>query len=183
MNDVLLIVGASDATAEQIAGTIGYRAVALSSATVAPPGVSLLRGLDPAQLPSVMVFTDEISIDRSLQMAAEVHVVRPDIDLVLIGEPDAQMVLEAMRSGIRDVAPSLEDAACLANLRSRLDARSGTTRGGSIPPPPGPVDFASRTMTVFSPKGGVGKTTLSVNLAVALAEMSPMEVVLVDLDL
>ncbi|HWV26650.1 MAG TPA: P-loop NTPase, partial [Aeromicrobium sp.] len=48
---------------------------------------------------------------------------------------------------------------------------------------PGPVDFASRTMTVFSPKGGVGKTTLSVNLAVALADMSPMEVVLVDLDL
>ncbi len=180
---ILLVVGADDATAERITQTIGYRAVALSTATVAPSGVSLLRGIDPVQLPSVIVFTDELPVDRSLQMASEVHAVRPDIDLVLVGDLEAQLVLEAMRAGIRDISGKLEDAACLANLRSRLDARSGTTRVGSIPPPPGPVDFVSRTMTVFSPKGGVGKTTLAVNLAVSLAEMSPMEVVLVDLDL
>ena len=38
-------------------------------------------------------------------------------------------------------------------------------------------------MTVLSPKGGVGKTSIATNLAVALAQQSPMEVVLVDLDL
>jgi len=183
MIDMLLIVGADDATAERVAATIGYRTVALSAATVTPSGVSLLRGLDAAQLPSVIAFSDQIPVERSLQMAVEVHAVRPDADMVLVGTPDAQIVLEAMRAGIRDVAPSLDDATCLANLRSRLDARSGSLRVGSMPPPPGPIEFRSRTMTVFSPKGGVGKTTLSVNLAVSLAEMSPMEVVLVDLDL
>jgi pilus assembly protein CpaE len=38
-------------------------------------------------------------------------------------------------------------------------------------------------LTVLSPKGGVGKTSIATNLAVALAQQSPMEVVLVDLDL
>jgi pilus assembly protein CpaE len=36
---------------------------------------------------------------------------------------------------------------------------------------------------VFSPKGGVGKTTIATNLAVGLGKVSPMSVVLVDLDL
>ena len=40
-----------------------------------------------------------------------------------------------------------------------------------------------RIVTVFSPKGGVGKTTVSVNLALALADKGARKVCLVDLDL
>jgi pilus assembly protein CpaE len=40
-----------------------------------------------------------------------------------------------------------------------------------------------RIITIFSPKGGVGKTTISVNLALALAEKRHEKVILVDLDL
>ena len=53
----------------------------LSAASVAAPSVSLLRGMDAAQLPGVMVFTDEVPFERSISMAAEVHAVRPDIAL------------------------------------------------------------------------------------------------------
>ena len=35
----------------------------------------------------------------------------------------------------------------------------------------------------MSPKGGVGKTTVATNLAVGLAQIAPMGVVIVDLDL
>ncbi len=41
----------------------------------------------------------------------------------------------------------------------------------------------SKVIAVFSPKGGVGKTTISVNLALALTEKGARRVCLVDLDL
>nr|WP_301539673.1 AAA family ATPase [Nocardioides sp. zg-DK7169] len=40
-----------------------------------------------------------------------------------------------------------------------------------------------RVVTVFSPKGGVGKTTMAVNLALAMADRGARRVCLVDLDL
>lgn len=40
-----------------------------------------------------------------------------------------------------------------------------------------------RTIVVFSPKGGVGATTVAVNVAVGLAQRAPDQVVIVDLDL
>ena len=42
---------------------------------------------------------------------------------------------------------------------------------------------AGKILAVFSPKGGVGKTTLSVNLGIALAQKTHDPVVIVDLDL
>jgi len=42
---------------------------------------------------------------------------------------------------------------------------------------------AGKVFTVFSPKGGVGKTTVAVNLAVELAHLHPESVALVDLSL
>ena len=181
---IALIVGTDDEEAARVSGAIGYRVVALSAESVASETASLLRGLDPARLPETIVFTSLVPIPRSLSMAAEVHAVRPDIDMVLISAVEKQIMLDAMRVGIRDLGPSLDDPAVLAGIRDRLDARADTTRQQTLKTvPQAPVDFSSRTMTVLSPKGGVGKTSISSNLAVALAMQSPMEVVLVDLDL
>lgn len=48
---------------------------------------------------------------------------------------------------------------------------------------PAPAGPAGRTITVFSPKGGAGKTTVATNLAVALHQDGRRRVCLVDLDL
>ena len=45
------------------------------------------------------------------------------------------------------------------------------------------ITRAKRTVAVYSPKGGVGTTTVAVNVAVAAARTRPDKVVLVDLDL
>ena len=50
--------------------------------------------------------------------------------------------------------------------------------------PPAPAEGKRGTLvTVFSPKGGVGKTTLAVNLALGLSDHGTARVCLVDLDL
>lgn len=182
MIGIVLIVGADDATADRVGAAIGHRAVALSAAAVAGPTVSLLRGMDAERLPGVIVFTEDVPFERTLAMAQEVRAVRPDVVMILVSRGDASSLIEAMRAGIRDVTPSLEEPAFLANVRSLLDAQDASG-AAATPAAAAPVDFASRTVTVVSPKGGVGKTSISVNLAVALAEQSPMDVVLVDLDL
>jgi pilus assembly protein CpaE len=181
---VVLIVGADEDAAQRLGAATGHQVVALSVEAVGLETASLLRGVDPATLPDAVVFASDLPLPRSLAMAAEVHAARPDIEMVLIAASETQILLEAMRVGIRDLAPSLDDPTFLAGLRDRLDDRQRAMAPVSdITRQPVPVDFTSRTITVASPKGGVGKTSISSNLAVALAQQSPMEVVLVDLDL
>ncbi len=181
---IVLIVGSDDDTAQRVHAAIGHQVVALSAEAVSGGAASVLRGVDPADLPEAIVFTDQLAVAHALAMAAEVHGARADIDMVLVAPADQQVMRDAMRVGIRDVSPTLDDPAMLASLRDRLAALEQARRPAATPTLPStPVDFSSRTMTVLSPKGGVGKTSISANLAVALAQQSPMEVVLVDLDL
>lgn len=178
-----LIVGGDDELAERISSEIGYRMVSLRPEAVLAADSSLLRGLELDALPGAIVFTSALPVARSLSLAAEVHAARPDIDMALIAVTEKETMRHAMRAGIRDVSPSIEDAAFLAGLRNWLEARTGNSAGTAETQKKSPADFTSRTMTVLSPKGGVGKTSISTNLAVAMAQHSPMEVVLVDLDL
>ena len=55
--------------------------------------------------------------------------------------------------------------------------------GVPLPPRAGSQQVPGAIIAVTSPKGGVGKTTVATNLAVALARETGMRVVLVDLDL
>ncbi|WP_370208258.1 CpaE family protein [Aeromicrobium sp.] len=182
---LVLIVGGDDELAGRVEGTIGHQCVALGADAMQGDSSSFLRGLDPTVIPDAMILTAAVPLQASMALAREVATVRPDVDLVLVAATEKEVMLEAMRSGIRDVAPSIDDPNLLAGLRARLDARTPATASDplKLARPTTPVDFRSRTLTVLSPKGGVGKTSIATNLAVALAQQSPMEVVLVDLDL
>jgi pilus assembly protein CpaE len=105
----------------------------------------------------------------------------PEIGVVVVTEPAAGVWEAALRAGVRDVvAPDAPDH----ELRSALERALGTAarRRANLlgDESSGP---ANRVITVMGPKGGVGKTTVSTNLAVGLAAVAPGEVVLVDLDL
>lgn len=182
---LVLIVGGDEELAARVESTIGHQCVSLGAEALQGDSSSFLRGLDPTVIPDAMILTSAVPLAASMTLAREVAAVRPDVDLVLVAATEKDIMLEAMRSGIRDVAASIDDPSLLAGLRSRLDARTPTAGGDplKLATKAAPVDFRSRTMTVLSPKGGVGKTSISTNLAVSLAQQSPMEVVLVDLDL
>jgi pilus assembly protein CpaE len=108
---------------------------------------------------------------------------RPDLCIVLVAEASAGIWEGALRVGVRDVvSPTIDDDGLSAALQRALavaERRGATLRAVSQPTGAHPV----RVITVLSPKGGTGKTTVATNLAVGLARRDPGRVVLVDLDL
>ncbi|KQY60272.1 hypothetical protein ASD11_12475 [Aeromicrobium sp. Root495] len=184
---IALIMGGTEEQAKRVEAVIGHQTVALGAESIATETSNFMRGLDPSVIPDAIILASTVPMPAAFALAGEVSKARPDVDIVMIAATEKEVMLEAMRSGIRDVAASIDDPQMLAGLRDRLNLR--TASGTSAPAAaaavkaPAPIDFTCRTMTVVSPKGGVGKTSISTNLAVALAQQSPMEVVLVDLDL
>jgi len=94
---------------------------------------------------------------------------------------DAQLMREAMRSGFRD-AVAIEGATYGDLAAAALDAHESIS---SARVAAGGVGGAAmcKVVTVFSTKGGVGKSVLASNLAAHIASKMGKSVVLIDLDL
>ncbi|MEA5453426.1 AAA family ATPase [Sinomonas sp. JGH33] len=132
----------------------------------------------------VLVFGPDLRAEEVLKFAAAVDVRFPHVSLVYAAEPTPELTIAAMRSGVRDI---LSASTPVEALRSRLEeaAASAAFRYSAAPVGDGedPHQGRGRVITVMSPKGGVGKTTISTNIAVGLAKTAPLSVVVVDLDL
>jgi len=90
-------------------------------------------------------------------------------------ERSAEVIVKAIRAGADELLstmPSNEEL--LKAFVKTAERRRHVARTG-------PTD--SRVVTIFSPHGGVGVTTMAVNLASSLRRLTGEEVVLVDLDL
>jgi pilus assembly protein CpaE len=124
--------------------------------------------------------------DEALDLASRLQQAAPEISVVLIRQRDSGDLLRAaLRVGIKDVLPASSDATTLrASVARALEVTSELRNrlAGPAGPPEPAAERQARVITVFSPKGGCGKTVLSTNLAVALAATGE-EVALVDLDL
>ena len=98
--------------------------------------------------------------------------------MILVRESSTpELMGAAMRAGARDVVTLATTPAVGARRRSA--PTSSTSRCAA---PPAALHL-SKVISVFSPKGGVGKTTVAVNLALALTDRGARRVCLVDLDL
>lgn len=132
----------------------------------------------------VLVLGPDLRSEDVLNFAAAVDVRYPHISIVFASEPTPELAIAAMRSGVRDLVPP---DASVAALRGHLEqAASAAAFRFAAAPADSDGDSAEgrgRVIAVMSPKGGVGKTTISTNLAVGLAKSAPMSVVIVDLDL
>ena len=125
----------------------------------------------------VVVLGPQVELTAALALADGMRLSRPSTSVVLVrDEVDAMVMRDAMHAGIRDVVP-LKDTESIRAAVDRAYQLYLALRG------PGGAMHQGRLITVFSPKGGVGKTTVSVNLALALADKGARKVCLVDLDL
>lgn len=133
--------------------------------------------LENRQEEYVVVLGPHVDLAEAVALADGMRLTRPSTSVVLVREEvDAQTMRESMHAGVRDVV-QLTD---LDSIRAAVDRAYQlyvALRG------PGGAMHQGRIVTVFSPKGGVGKTTVSVNLALALADRGARKVCLVDLDL
>ena len=125
----------------------------------------------------VVVLGPHVDLTDALALADGMRLSRPSTGVVLVrDEVDAQTLRDAMHAGIRDVVP-LNEVDLIKAAVDRSYQLYVALRG------PGGAMHEGRIVTIFSPKGGVGKTTVSVNLALALADKGARKVCLVDLDL
>ncbi len=125
----------------------------------------------------VVVLGPHLDASDACKLADSMRLTRPSTGVVLLRrEVDAQTLRDAMHAGIRDVV-QVGDTDTIRAAVDRAYQLYVALRG------PGGAMHQGRIVTVFSPKGGVGKTTVSVNLALALADRGARKVCLVDLDL
>ncbi|RPI11550.1 MAG: response regulator receiver protein [Actinobacteria bacterium] len=108
---------------------------------------------------------------------------RPEIGTVLMVEALSTDVLQrALRAGVKDVLAAPIEPGELVLAVERVGGTL-TPAGVVTPSEPGAPAGYGRLITVFSTKGGAGKSVIAVNLAVTLARRSTRPVVLVDADL
>ncbi|MEP9365611.1 AAA family ATPase [Nocardioides sp. CN2-186] len=159
-------------------GTVAALLPALPAGTQGvESGDRLLAWLDTHPAEYVVVLGPHVAVEEALLLCEGLRVSRPTVSLLLVVETvDTHLLTRAMQSGVREVL-LVGELDGLAGAVARAEELRLALRG-----PAGAVQ-AGRVVTLFSPKGGVGKTTLAVNLALALADGGARRVCLVDLDL
>ncbi|HXQ55637.1 MAG TPA: P-loop NTPase, partial [Actinomycetes bacterium] len=122
----------------------------------------------------------------ALALAGALQQGTPDVSVVLIRRQESgELIRHALRMGVKDVLSSASDETAVRTAAARALEIARTLRGrlgGGAPADAGEGRGPGKVVTVFSSKGGCGKTFLSTNLAVSLAR-DGAEVALVDLDL
>lgn len=128
-----------------------------------------------------IVLGPTVDLEAAAALADTLRVTRPATSVILLRRRvDTSILAEALRSGMREVVEERDLTAlgeAVKRARQVFRALTGSTGSAASDGPVG------KLVTVFSPKGGVGKTTLAVNLAIALASQSKQRVCVVDLDL
>jgi pilus assembly protein CpaE len=155
----------------------------LPHSSEATPFLELIDSVDP----DVVVLDGEQDVEDALRLAALIDEQLPTISVVLVTDRGSEVGLPALRAGVRDIVhpsadvPELRSVLERAAQAARIRAQSVLQVADALPQNVEPIP-TGRVISVVSPKGGVGKTTVSTNVAVGLAQHSPHSTVLVDLD-
>lgn len=151
----------------------------------------------------VVVLGPSCADEATLAMSARISAQYPNVASVLVtDELTTALLQQALRAGVRDVVTVGNDPAVLAQSVQRVALTFDQAPAAAAAAPAAPVQEATpdqpeapvhaedeeepldcKVITVFSTKGGSGKSVLATSLAVALARSTDKPVCLVDADL
>lgn len=127
-----------------------------------------------------VVLGPAVDLEAAAALADTLRVTRPATSVILIRRRvDTSVLAEALRSGMREVVEERD----LTGLGQAVRRAAQVWQALNGPMDQMGAASSGKLITVFSPKGGVGKTTLAVNLAIALCDKGAHTTCLVDLDL
>ena len=139
------------------------------------------RALEEGKHTDILVLSPQVPDTDALSIAEFISRKSPTTAVVLVrdGSPNGLLPM-AMRAGIRDVVNATNGIEELQDALERALKWSSSLRAASAMS--GELGVGGRIYSVFSSKGGTGKTFLACNLAVAISEKTGQETALVDLD-
>jgi len=142
----------------------------------------LVQHLRPGR-PVVAVFGPSVAVPHGFQQVQRLVAAYPELGVVFaVGELSAPVLQAALRAGARDTVAA-HDAASMVQSVVRV---GGLLHDSTVSRVPAAVESRAnpgRLIVVFSTKGGVGKSTIAINVAVAMARRTDERVALVDADL
>ena len=172
------VIESDPALRSQMIADLGERVRAAAFPTIE----SLEERLEPG-VPVVALLGPSCAGSAGLIAVERLTRSRPEVGTVLMVEALSTDVLQrALRAGVKDVLAAPVEAGELALAVERVGGSLVTASPTALAESPVPAGYG-RLVTIFSTKGGAGKSVIAVNLAVTLARRSDRPVVLVDADL
>jgi len=165
------IASGDSASSAQLLASLQQTGLVKSVKQWAVPADKLPDSAD--SLPEVVFLDLSRDPEPYFQLGAQIHRARPAVKLVAcsaIVPPNHQLLLEAMRVGVQDFLAKPVDPASLKEMLLRftedIDARDRSS--------------LDRLIVVMGAKGGVGATTVAVNIGVQLSTFARKRVALLD---
>lgn len=124
-------------------------------------------------IPDVVLLDISRDPEPYFALAARLHRARPSVRLILcspVAQPSQQLLIEAMRCGVQDFVAKPVEPGLLQETLTRISQESH----------PADAQRPEKLVAVMGAKGGVGTTTVAVNLGIQLAQLSKKRVVLLD---
>jgi pilus assembly protein CpaE len=132
--------------------------------------------------PDLVVIAIDADQQKAIQLIAQMTAEFPGMPILAVsGRGDGQSILQALRSGAKEF---LTQPVVLEELIGALQRLKHTRSGGDGGPSSnGSLKVESMVVAVVGSRGGVGSTSIAVNVGCNLAQNPSYNVALVDLDL
>ncbi|HYT76732.1 MAG TPA: AAA family ATPase [Vicinamibacterales bacterium] len=162
MSANILLVGSTDRQLEETLRACGMQAPALAGAELAALAQPLARQPDVL----VLDVRDQNHLPTALPLLKRQH---PNTGVIIVtSRLEPALLLEAMRAGVTEVVSNITEDELRSSISRLLASHPAATAAG-------------QAYAFLGAKGGVGTTTVAVNVATALARLDPNSTLLIDL--